>query len=156
MKVTIYDSMWNGCTWFVEVDELTLAEVIKHMKKWFDFQEPQIKWCANNVILRGGKSAPAKKELVHQLKFKESRYSSCRPLIVFEEHWKPNYKIYRYWELGLLENNRITPLWCDEKGNLQKIDFSYRLIGLLVNFEKVKYPYAMAYQGKIFTYCQTQ
>lgn len=40
-------------------------------------------------------------------------------------------------------------LWCDENGNLKKIDFSYRLIGLLVNFEETKHPYQIADQGKI-------
>ena len=52
----------------------------------------------------------------------------------------------------LLENNKITPLWCDENGNLKKINFNYRLIGLLVNFEKAKHPYQMIDQGKIYSY----
>ena len=152
MKVTIYDGIWDSCTWYVDVNKLTLNEVISHMQKWFDFQEPHISWCANNVLLRGGQSVPAKKTLVHKLKFQESRYSPCRPLIVFEERWKPAYHVQRYWELGLLENNKITPLWCDENGNLKKINFNYRLIGLLVNFEKAKHPYQMADQGKVYSY----
>lgn len=152
MKVTVYDGDWRGCTWYVDVNRLTLNEVISHMQKWFDFQEPHISWCANNVLLRGGRSVPSKKTLIHKLQFKESRYSPCRPLIVFEERWKPAYCIKRHWELGLLENNKITPLWCDETGNLQKIDFSYRLIGLLVNFEETKHPYQIADQGKIYSY----
>lgn len=152
MKVTVYDGDWRGCTWFVEVEKLKLDEVISHMQKWFELQEPHINWCANNVLLRGGRSVPSKKTLIHKLKFKEARNDSNRPLIVFEERWKPAYCIKRYWELGLLENNKITPLWCDENGNLQKIDFSYRLIGLLVNFEETKHPYQIANQGKIYSY----
>lgn len=42
MKVTVYDSIWNGCTWYVDVNQLTLNEVITHMQKWFDFQEQHI------------------------------------------------------------------------------------------------------------------
>ncbi|WP_220032394.1 hypothetical protein [Lactobacillus helveticus] len=95
---------------------------------------------------------PRKRTLIHKLKFKESKYDLHRPLIVFEERWKPAYRVYRYWELGLLENDRITPLWCDENGNLRKIDFNYRLIGLLVNFEETKLPYQFAFQGKIYSY----
>lgn len=136
----------------MNVNQLTLNEVIKHMQKWFDFQEPHINWCANNVLLRGGRSVPSKKNLIHKLQFKESRYSPCRPLIVFEEHWKPAYCIKRYWELGLLEGKTITPLRCDKNGNLNKIDFSYPQKGLLVNFEETKHPYQIADQGKIYSY----
>ena len=39
MKVAIYDGIWRGCTWYVDVNKLTLNEVISHMQKWFDFQE---------------------------------------------------------------------------------------------------------------------
>ena len=153
MKVTIYDGIWHGCTWFVEVDKLTLNEVISHMQKWFNFQEPIIKENANEVILRGGQAVPHPRKLIHELKFKECRNSnSTRPLIIFEERWKPNYRILRYWELGLLENNRITPLWCDKNGNLQKIDFSYRLTGLLVNYEATNYPYCFAHNKQIYSY----
>lgn len=152
MKVTVYDSDWRGCTWFVEVEKLKLDEVISHMQKWFELQEPHINWCANNVLLRGGRSVPSKKTLIHKLKFKEARNDSNRPLVIFEERWKPAYCIKRYWELGLLEGKTITPLRCDKNGNLQKIDFSYRLIGLLVNFEETKHPYQIANQGKIYSY----
>ena len=76
MKVTIYDGDWWGCTWFVEVNNLTLDEVISHMQKWFELQEPHINWCANNVILRGGQSVPHKRTLIHKLKFKEARNDS--------------------------------------------------------------------------------
>ncbi len=93
MKVTIYDGIWQGCTWYVNVNQLTLNEVISHMQKWFDFQEPYINWCANNVILRGGQSVPHKRTLIHKLKFKEARSDSNRPLVIFEERWKPAYCI---------------------------------------------------------------
>lgn len=152
MKVTVYDGDWRGCTWFVEVEKLKLDEVISHMQKWFEFQEPHISWCANNVLLRGGRSVPSKKTLIHKLKFKEARNDSNRPLIVFEERWKPAYCIKRYWELGLLEGKTITPLRCDKNGNLQKIDFSYPQKGLLVNFEKAQHPWAFQNQGKIYSY----
>ena len=154
MKITVYDGIWDSCTWYVDVNRLTLNEVISHMQKWFDFQEPHIQWCANNVILRGGQSVLAKKTLIHKLEFKESKYDLHRPLIVFEEHWKPAYCVHRYWELGLLENNRITPLWCDDNGNLQKIDFSYRLIGLLVNFKKLSIPTKWHIKAKLIVMCK--
>ena len=152
MKVTIYDGIWRSCTWYIEVNKLTLNEVINHMQKWFDFHEPPIAWCANNDIMRGGHSVPHNRELVHKLQFKESKYDERRPLIIFDEYWKPSYHIQRYWELGLLENSRITPLWCDKKGDLQKIDFNYRLIGSLVNFETTDYPYQFTYQGRTYSY----
>ena len=116
MKITVYDGIWDGCTWYVDVSQLTLNEVISHMQKWFDFQEPHIHWCANKVLLRGGQSVPSNRTLIHKLEFKESKYDLHRPLITFEERWKPAYRVHRYWELGLLENNKITPLWCDENG----------------------------------------
>lgn len=95
---------------------------------------------------------PSKKTLIHKLQFKESRYSPCRPLIVFEERWKPAYRVHRYWELGLLENNKITPLWCDENGNLKKIDFSYPQKGLLVNLEKAQHPWAFQNHEDVYSY----
>ena len=152
MKVTIYDGIWQDCTWYVDVNKLTLNEVIKHMQKWFDFQETHISWCANNVLLRGGRSVPSKKTLIHKLKFKEARNDSNRPLIVFEERWKPAYCIQKYWELGLLEGKTITPLRCDKNGNLSKIDFSYPQKGLLVNFEKVQHPWAFQDHDGVYSY----
>lgn len=152
MKVTIYDGDRRGSTWFVEVNNLTLDEVISHMQKWFELQEPHINWCANNVLLRGGQSVPHKRTLIHKLKFKEARNDSNRPLVIFEERWKPAYCIKRYWELGLLEGKTITPLRCDKNGNLSKIDFSYPQKGLLVNFEKAQYPWAFQDHGGVYSY----
>lgn len=95
---------------------------------------------------------PHKRTLIHKLKFKDARNDSNRPLVIFEERWKPAYHVERYWELGLLENSKITPLRCDETGNLSKIDFSYPQKGLLVNFEKAQHPWAFQNQGKIYSY----
>lgn len=151
-KVTIYDGIWQGCTWYVDVNQLTLNEVISHMQKWFELQEPHINWCANNVLLRGGRSVPSKKTLIHKLQFKKSKYDPHRPLVIFEERWKPAYHVERYWELGLLENNKITPLWCDKNGNLKKIDFSYPQKGLLVNFENAQHPWAFQDHDGVYSY----
>lgn len=152
MKITVYDGIWDSCTWYVDVNQLTLNEVITHMQKWFDFQEQHICWCANNVLLRGGRSVPSKKTLIHKLKFKEARNDSNRPLVIFEERWKPAYCIKRYWELGLLEDKTNTPLRCDKNGNLSKIDFSYLQKGLLVNFEKAQHPWAFQDHDGVYSY----
>lgn len=95
---------------------------------------------------------PRKRTLIHKLKFKESKYDLHRPLIVFEERWKPAYCIKRYWELGLLEDKTITPLRCDKNGNLSKIDFSYLQKGLLVNFEKAQHLWAFQDHDGVYSY----
>lgn len=153
MKVTVYDGDWRGCTWFVEVNNLTLDEVINHMQKWFEFQEKNIEFCATHVIERSSPLMKTNKyTLVHKLKLKEVRNNSNRPLVIFEEHWKPQYRIKRYWELGLLEGKTITPLKCDKNGNLSKINFSYPLKGLLISFEKSHYLWVFQHEGSVYTW----